>query len=254
MREDDSITKPSDAVRYCAENRKITVDALGLPQRLVLTYLKSTFQCAKKLVKGTLIEWIYGQRMPFCIGKYKNVEVGVGQFWIGAPAATAILEEAIECGTEKIFEVGLSGGIQPYLKPSDLVVVTEAIRDEGTSFHYLPPAIKVQSDPSLRDKLTEYLGRKEILHYVGPVWSTDAPYRETLGKVRRFRERGALCVDMETSAIFSLAKYRHVKAASAQVISDVLTESNWKLAFGHKAVVKSERALLKAVLEVFSQE
>ena len=132
--------------------------------------------------------------------------------------------------------------------------MTEAIRDEGTSFHYLPPEIKVQSDPSLRDKLTEYLGRKEILHYVGPVWSTDAPYRETLGKVRRFRERGALCVDMETSAIFSLAKYRHVKAASAQVISDVLTESNWKLAFGHKAVVKSERALLKAVLEVFSQE
>jgi len=254
VREDESITKPSDAVRYCAERRKITVDALRLPQRLVLTYLRSTFQYAKRLINGALIEWIYGQRMPLCIGKYKNVEVGVGQFWIGAPAATAILEEAIECGARKIFEVGLSGGIQPYLKPGDLVVVTEAIRDEGTSFHYLPLEVKVRSDASLIEKLSEYLDRKRTAYYVGPVWSTDAPYRETLGKVRKFRDRGTLCVDMETSAIFSLAKYRSVQAASAQVISDVLTESDWKLAFGHKAVVKGERALLKAVLEVLSQE
>jgi uridine phosphorylase len=254
VKEDESITKPSDAVRYCAENRKIEVDALRVPQRLVITYLKSSFQCAKELAKGTLIEWIYGQRMPFCIGKYKNVEVGVGQFWIGAPAATAILEEVIECGAKKIFEVGLSGGIQHYLKPGDLVVVTDAIRDEGTSFHYLPPEVDVRSYVSLREKLSEYLDRKRIAYYAGPVWSTDAPYRETLGKVRGFRERGTLCVDMETSAIFSVAKYRRVQAASAQVISDVLTESNWELAFGHKAVVKSERALLKAVLEVLSQE
>jgi uridine phosphorylase len=254
VREDESITKPCDAVRYCAKNRKIPVDALGLPQRLVLTYLHSTFQCAKKLVKGTVVEWIYGQRMPFCIGEYKGVEVGVGQFWIGAPAATAILEEVIECGVKKVFEVGLSGGIQPYLKPGDVVVVTEAIRDEGTSFHYLPPKVKVHSDPSLRKKLAEYLGRKGMMHYVGPVWSTDAAYRETVGKVRKFREKGVLCVDMETSAIFSLAGYRHVQAVSAQVISDILTESNWKLAFGYETVVKSEKALLKAVLEVLSQE
>jgi len=254
MSDDESISKPSDAIRYCAENRKVPIEALKIPQRLVLTYLRSTFQSAKELVKGGQIEWIYGERMPFCIGEFNGKEVGVGQFWIGAPAAVAILEEAIACGVDTIFEVGVAGGIQPYLKPSDMIVVTEAIRDEGTSFHYLPPEAKVESDASLRNKLIEHLKVEGVRYSVGPVWSTDGAYRETLGKLRKFRDSGVLAVDMETSAIFAVAHYRGVKAASAQVVSDVLTENKWMLAFGHQRVRESEEVLLKAVLRAISEK
>jgi len=58
MSDDESVSRPSDAIRYCAENRKVPIEALKIPQRLVLTYLKSTFQSAKKLVKGGQIDWI----------------------------------------------------------------------------------------------------------------------------------------------------------------------------------------------------
>jgi uridine phosphorylase len=254
MSDDESISNPSDAIRYCAENRKVPVEALRVPQRLILTYLKGTFECAEKLVKGDRKDWLYGERLPFCIGQFNGVEVGVGRFWIGASAAVATLEEAIACGAKTIFEVGVAGAIQSYLQPGDIVIVTETVRDEGTSYHYLSPGIKAASHTPLRSKLIEHLKEERVRHFVGPVWSTDGAYRETLGKFRKFRESGVLAVDMETSAIFAVAKYRGVEAASAQVISDVLTENKWALAFGHQSVIESMGTVLKAVLETISEK
>jgi uridine phosphorylase len=205
------------------------------------------------LIKGKCVEWLYGESQPFCVGRFNDLEVGVGRFWIGAPAAAFTLEEAIACGANTIFEVGVSGGVQSYLEPGDIVVVTEAIRDEGTSYHYFPPEVNVESDASLRKGLIEHLKLKNIRHFVGPVWSTDGAYRETRGKLRKFRDSGVLAVDMETSAVFAIAKYRNVRAASAQVISDVLIEEGWQIAFGHQSVRDSAEILLKSVLEVISK-
>ncbi|MDI6691155.1 MAG: nucleoside phosphorylase, partial [Candidatus Bathyarchaeota archaeon] len=167
--------------------------------------------------------------------------------------AAFTLEEAIACGAKTIFEVGVSGGLQEFLKPADIVVATEAIRDEGTSHHYFPPEVKVESSPRLRETLIKCLNERKIKHFVGRVWSTDGVYRETLGKFRRFRNSGVLAVNMETSAIFAIAKYRKVEAASAQVISDILTEKGWLQAFYEKSVRENAEVLLKAVLETLSK-
>lgn len=253
MSEDEAIFTPSDFIRYVAENKKVSLDALRVPQRLLITYQRSTYDCAKNLVNGKSFEWLYGESQPFCIGRFNDVEIGVGRFWIGAPAATFTFEEAIACGAKIIFEVGLSGGLQPYLQPGDKVVITEAIRDEGTSYHYLPPEVKVESSAQLRERLIKHLNEKEIRHFIGSVWSTDGAYRETRGKFRKFRDGGVLAVNMETSAIFAVAKYRNVEAASAQVISDVLTETGWLQAFEHQSVRENTEILLKAVLEVLSE-
>jgi len=253
LSDDEAVCKPLDYIRYVAENRKVSLDALKIPQRLLMTYQKSTYECAKNLINGKSIEWIYGETQPFCIGKFNNVEIGVSRFWVGAPAAAFTLEEAIVCGVKTIFEVGVSGGLQPFLQPSDIVVVTEAIRDEGTSYHYLSPEVKVEASRQLREKLVELLEKGKMKHYVGPVWSTDGVYRETRSKFRKFRDNGVLAVNMETSAIFAVAKYRNVHAASAQVISDILTENGWLQAFGQKSVRESAESLLKIVLETLSK-
>jgi uridine phosphorylase len=175
------------------------------------------------------------------------------RLWIGAPAAAMTLEEVITSGSVTVFEVGMCGGLQPYLQPGDIVVVTEAILDEGTSHHYLPPEAKVESSSRLRNSLGERLDKRKIKHFVGPVWSTDGVYRETRGKFRRFKDSGVLAVNMETSAIFAVAKHRNVEAASAQVISDILTENGWLQAYEHPTVQKSARTLLRAVFEVLSE-
>ncbi|MEM3695038.1 MAG: nucleoside phosphorylase [Candidatus Bathyarchaeia archaeon] len=253
MNKDEVLFTPSDTIRYVAENRKVPVEALKVPERLLITYHRSTYESAKNLIRGKFFEWIYGEIVPFCVGRYNNIEVAVSRFHIGAPAAVMILEEAIACGAAKIFEVGLSGGLQEFLKPADIVIVTEAIRDEGTSHHYFPPDVKVESSPQLRELLIKCLNDMKIRHFVGSVWSTDGAYRETVGKYRRFRDNGVLAVNMETSAIFAVAKYRNVEAASAQVISDILAEGGWLQAFYEKSVRESIEVLLKAVLETLSK-
>jgi uridine phosphorylase len=197
--------------------------------------------------------WMYGDPQPFCIGRFNNVEIAFIRLWIGAPAAAMTLEEVIACGAETIFEVGLSGGLQPSMQPSDIVVVTEAIRDEGTSYHYLPLEVKVESSPRLRNSLIDCLDGEKIKHSVGPVWSTDGVYRETRGKFRKLRESGVLAVNVETSAIFAIAKYRKVEAASAQVISNILTENGWLQAYEHHSVLETTDTVLKAVLKVLSR-
>lgn len=252
--EDESISKPSDAVRYCADCRKVSVESLRIPERLILTYQRATFDCAKEFVNGRCVDWLYGESQPFCVGRINGLDVGVGRFWIGAPAAVATLEEAIACGVNTIVEVGISGGIQPNLQLGDVIVVTGAVRDEGTSHHYFPSHVPVESDIGIKNRIIERLTKEGIRYFVGPVWSTDAVYRETWGKIQRFKKEGVLAVNMETSAILAIAKYRNVRAASVQVVSDVLAEDGWHIAFGDKSVKESTRSLLKIVLETISHE
>lgn len=254
LSEDEAVFTPSEFVSYIAKARKVEVDEIKVPQRLLMTYQRSAYECAKRLIDGKLVDWwIYGEHQPFCTGKFNNVEIGLGLFWVGAPAAVMTLEEVIACGAKTIFEVGQSGGLQTFIKPSDIVVATEAIRDEGTSYHYLPAKTKVESSARLRNKLAKRLNERQIKHFIGPVWSTDGVYRETRGKFLKFRNAGVLAVNMETSAIFAVANYRSVEAASAQVISDLLTETGWLQAFGEKPVRENMKALIKIAIEVLSE-
>ncbi len=252
MNEDDAIFTPDDVIRYMIESRGVPVESIRIPERLLLTYQRNAYEYAKNLIDGKCIEWLYGEALPFSTGKHNNVEIGIARFWIGAPAAAMTLEETIACRSSKIFEVGIAGSLQTFLQPGHLVVVTEAVRDEGTSHHYLPSEVKVESSRQLREKLIEHLTEKKIVHSVGPVWSTDGVYRETRGKFRKLRDNGVLAVNMETSALFAVAKYRNVEVASAQVISDVLTENGWLQAFHHQSVREGTEILLKAALTTLS--
>ncbi|MCK4474580.1 hypothetical protein KAU30_01955, partial [Candidatus Bathyarchaeota archaeon] len=188
MSRDEAVFTPSEFIRYVAKARKVEVDTIKVPRRLLMIYQRRAYEYAKKLIGGKFVDWwIYGERQPFCAGKFNDVEIGLGLFWVGAPAAVMTLEELIVCGVKTVFEVGVAGGLQEFLKPGDIVVATEAARDEGTSYHYFPPKVKVESSARLRERLVKRLNEKEIRHYVGPFWSTDGVYRETRSKFLKFR-------------------------------------------------------------------
>lgn len=233
----------------------MSVEGMRVPSNLLITYQRVIYECAKDLVQGKRAEWwLYDEMRPLCVGKFGKVAIAVDNIWVGAPAAVMTLEELIACGASRIFEVGMCGGLQPFLQPGDIVVPTEAIRDEGTSSHYLPTDEKVESSSQLRNTLIQVLNQRRIAHHVGRVWSTDGVYRETREKFKEFRDAGVLGVNMETSAIFAVAQWRGVKAASAQVISDVLTEREWQTHFlSHKSVRANIRVLVEVVLETLAQ-
>lgn len=105
MSEDEAMFTPFDFVRYVAENRKIPVNTVKVPERLLMTYQRSAYKYVKELIKGKPLDWwTYVESQPFCVGQFNGAEIGLARFWVGAPAAVMTLEEIIVCGAKIIFE------------------------------------------------------------------------------------------------------------------------------------------------------
>jgi len=148
-------------------------------------------------------------------------------FGLGAPIVAAQSEELIALGASRLVSIALAGGLQPDVAPGTLVVATGAIRDEGTSHHYLPPVREVESDPGLVDALRHGLEARGASVRTGLAWSTDAPYRETREEVEAYTREGALVVDMELAALLAVARVLGVRAAAVLVAGDNLAGGTW---------------------------
>ncbi len=118
--------------------------------------------------------------------------------------------------------VGLTsaGRVSQTLRIPSLVVATAAIRDEGTSFHYLPPSRSVTAPPSPVALLTSELERMGLPVYQGTVWTTDAPYRETQQQLDEYSEEGVLAVEMQAASLFALAQVRKAQIAVVAHVSN----------------------------------
>ena len=92
----------------------------------------------------------------------------------------------------------------------DITVPTSAVRDEGTSYHYLPPGREAYPSPQALDAVTKVLHRNRCRYVKGKTWTTDAFNRETPKKVKRRREQGCITVEMEAAALFAVAGFRGV--------------------------------------------
>lgn len=160
--------------------------------------------------------------------KKANGKVGVmGNFGIGSPVVANLAEEMIAWGARRIAILSLAGGLQPNLKPGDVVICDRAIRDEGTSYHYLPPQKYVNASPDLVSSLSSAFEKNDLPHSIGATWSTDAPYRESREEALLYQNEGTLAVDMESAGLFAVGQARGVGTASVFVIGDSLAEPRW---------------------------
>jgi len=254
MEDDAPIFTPQDFLQYLASARGVNVEAFQLPPRMVMVYGRRHFNFINKLINGKPVEWWwYSDRLRMHVGSFNNVEIAIVTVFVGSPAAAMVFEELTACGAKKVLEVGTSGGIQPFLNPGEIVVATEALCDEGTTCQYFPKLQRLEASPVLKRFLVETLDKNRVNHHLGAVLTTDGVYRETRDKLAKFRKMGVLAINMETSALFTVAKHRGVEIASAFVISDLLTESGWQPAFDEKPVLSNTEALLKIALEAVSK-
>jgi uridine phosphorylase len=146
---------------------------------------------------------------------------------VGAPLAATFLEEAIAAGARTVVAIGGAGSLLPELTLGQIVIAGSAVRDEGTSFHYLPPDRTVEADPSLVAAASALLSSRDIPHVVARTWTTDAPYRETHDKVERRRAEGCATVEMETAAFYAVAQFRGVRMVQLLYAADDVSGSTW---------------------------
>lgn len=173
-------------------------------------------------------------------------------FGLGAPIVAAQAEELIALGARRLVSIALAGGLQPGVEAGAVIVARSAIRDEGTSHHYLDGGDEVASDPALVGALRTALERRGHDVLAGPVWSTDAPYRETREEVAAYAARGALAVDMELAALLAVARFRGVAAAGVLVAGDSLAGGTWVPPMRLDGMERSLADAYRAAIEVLA--
>ncbi len=127
---------------------------------------------------------------------------------IGGPYAVLVAEQLAASGARIVFGLTSAGRVSSSLPLPSLVVATQAIRDEGTSYHYLPPGERIEADAGVVETLLSEVSAVGLPVSHGLVWTTDAPYRETLEQLTLHAEAGALAVEMQAASLFAFGAAR----------------------------------------------
>jgi uridine phosphorylase len=185
-----------------------------------------------------------------------GLEFGIVTKTVGAPFAAMTMEELIECGARYFLSFGSGGLLRSDLKPPWYIVPTAAIRDEGTSFHYMPPSRSIELEEDTTSLLIKICAEKGVIPYSGITWTTDALYRETVDRSRKFVEDGVLVAEMEVSALTAVSKFRGVKYAALLYISDKVTDKgsvfenkNRETLMGHDLIVEITTSFFSRILQ-----
>ena len=174
--------------------------------------------------------------VPFFTGKLITSGSGSNRVslagpYIGAPLAVMMLESLIARGAQKIVVIGWCGAVNQSLHIGDLLVADTALVEEGTSgsYQHLNPSQPTScSDLDLSNGVARFLEQHSFDYTRATIWTTDAPYRETVDKVTFYRQQGALAVEMECSALFSAASYRNIPIAALLMVSDSVAAPTWQ--------------------------
>jgi uridine phosphorylase len=146
---------------------------------------------------------------------------------IGASLVAGLFEEIIAMGMSKIIACGGAGVLDKNIAVGHLIIPISAVRDEGTSYHYIEPSRNIEPSKEAIDALEKTLNAHNCKYLLSKTWTTDAFYRETKQKVELRKSEGCLTVEMECSALCAVAKFRGVIFAQLLYGGDDVSCEEW---------------------------
>lgn len=167
---------------------------------------------------------------------------------LGAAAAALILEKLVVLGVQEIWLISCCGSLDPSHAIGDILIATGAVSGEGVSRYYADETV-VGPCTRITAEVEKIAGQRRIAARQGLIWSTDAPYRERRSELIQLQERyGIIGVDMEFSALCSVASFRGVSLGALFIVSDMLWTRNWKPAFGGSVFKESSRDMIETFI------
>lgn len=165
------------------------------------------------------------KKYPVYLGRSGKNDFILCEAPVGAPAAAQIMDWLIGYGVRKVIAAG-SCGVLADIPENTFLLPVKALRDEGTSFHYMEPSRFVDIDEKMRNIIKSVFESRK-LHYIEcTTWTTDGFFRETEKKVRSRLAEGCICVEMECSALAACAKFRNVPFAQILFTADTLADTS----------------------------
>lgn len=201
----------------------------NIPENIVLCFFHEVIDKvveehnAKMLVEN---KWEDGPHPVYEI-EYKGRRLGFYHPGIGSSLSASLLEEVIAFGGKHFIACGGAGVLQKEIAVGNLILVSDAIRDEGASYHYLPPGREVKAQKDILRACEKDMQKQNIPYRLGKTWTTDAPYRETPKKIAKRKEEGCLTVEKEAAGLMAVAQYRDVAFGQILYGGDSLSGDEW---------------------------
>ena len=171
----------------------------------------------------------------------------VGPF-MGAPQSAMLMETLVAWGVRRIVFLGWCGALAPSVKNGDIIVPQGAFADEGISPAYGSEDLRVApASPTFQSQLNTHLRHNGLTCREGWIWTTDAVFRETASKVSRYRRLGALAVEMELSALYSVGRHCGIELGAVLVVSDELSSFKWRPGFKSERFQTTRTAVCEAI-------
>jgi uridine phosphorylase len=214
----EAVIEPSKVVR-----------PVKIPERCVLAFSRKVVDGLVQAGKARTVSSVETEMgdLPVYEVEVAGRSLAVMQPGITGPFVAGVLEELIAMGCRTFVACGGSGVLQKDIVRGAVVLVSAAVRDEGTSYHYLAPAREVAVDPEVLARAEAVLQEHRIKYIVGKTWTTDAIYRETPDLVARRRAEGCLTVEMEAASFLAVAQFRKVKFVPILNAGDDVSGEEW---------------------------
>ncbi|MSS64243.1 nucleoside phosphorylase [Velocimicrobium porci] len=179
---------------------------------------------------------------------YKGEEVCICQAPLGAPAAVSVMEYLIANGVEQIIACGTCGALVE-LEEHAFIIPTRAVRDEGTSYHYIEAGREIELNKKAVDAISFMMKKNDIHFRYGKVWTTDGFFRETTDMVVKRKKEECIVVDMECSALAAVAEFRGICFGQILFTADTLADGKHDARdWGYSVFSQALQLALEAIL------
>ena len=200
-----------------------------LPSKCVITFFRKELNQFVEEKKLPVIGHLHSEVLDIPIYEYSvsKDRICITMPFSTAPGAAGTIEELHAMGCDKFIICGGAGSIKKDSKVGEIIVPIAAVRDEGTSYHYLEPSREVECHKETAEFIISGLERLGIPYTVGKTWTTDAMYRETPEMIELRRNEGCITVEMETAAFFAVSKYYDIPLAQLLYVGDDVSGEKW---------------------------
>jgi uridine phosphorylase len=207
----------------------LLVQLMDVPEHCVICFFAEVIQWLVETQETRIIARSISEigEHPLYETTYEGQRVAFFHPGVGAPLAVALVEEMIARGCRKFIACGGCGVLDKDITVGHLLLPVAAIRDEGTSYHYLPPSREVEVNPHALAAIESVLKRHHIDYLCTKTWTTDGIYRETSEKAEAYRSEGCLAVEMETAAFYAAAQFRRVDFGQILYGGDAVIPGEW---------------------------
>ncbi len=186
------------------------------------------FSCLNNVEKIAELHSANGA-LPIYKINYKNTAIAFYRSMVGAPACVSCFEEVIAMAAKKFVLFGSCGVLNDKKVKDNIIIPVSAVRDEGTSYHYIAPSAEIEADRRSIHILENVLSNLCYPYVKGKTWTSDGIYRETISAIEERKQEGCIAIEMECASMLAVSKYRNIPFIQFLYGADSLSSDTWEI-------------------------